>query len=114
MTLDDVDKGIRYFLQEDARGFTTQEMGERVGVSASAVRNRIEACEVSGVVRTREVLNGVDNLHVEAVGTDTDDVARISDELSALGLDVVNSKILESTRVQPFDHFGEGVVEDDE
>ena len=157
MNLDEVDKGILYLLQEDARGITTQEMGDRVGVSASTVRNRIEAmeeegiirgyhpdvdydkaglqlhvlficsaesqnrdrlaaeaCDVSGVVQTQEVLNGSDNLQVEAVGTDTDDMARISDELSALGLDVVNSKILKSTRVQPFDHFGESVVEDDE
>jgi len=157
MELDDVDKGILYLLQEDARRITTKEMGDRVGVSASTVRNRIErleeegivrgyypdidydeaglqlhvlficsaesaerdrlaadACSVSGVVQTQEVLNGSDNLQVEAVGTDTDDIARISDELTELGLDVVNSKILKSTRVQPFDHFGQSVVEGDD
>ena len=155
MELDDVDKGILFLLQQDARHLTTKEMGERVGVSASTVRNRIErledegiirgyhpdidydkaglqlhvlficsaesadrdrlateACSVNGVVQTQEVLNGSDNLQVEAVGTDTDDIARISDALHDLGLDVVNSKILKSTRVQPFDHFGRDVVED--
>lgn len=154
MELDDVDKGILFLLQRDARHVTTKEMGERVGVSASTVRNRIErleergiirgyqpdidydkaglqlhvlficsaesaerdrlaaeTCSVSGVVKTQEVLNGSDNLQIEAVGTDTDDIARISDELAEIGLDVVNSKILKSTRVQPFDHFGQSVVE---
>jgi len=157
MELDEVDKGILYLLQRDARRVTTKEMGERVGVSASTVRNRIEqledegiirgyhpdidydkaglqlhvlficraesadrdqlaaeACSVSGVVQTQEVLNGSDNLQIEAVGTDTDDIARISDELAELGLDVVNSKILKSTRVQPFDHFGRELVEGDD
>lgn len=155
MELDEVDKGILYLLQRNARHITTKEMGERVGVSASTVRNRIEqledegvirgyqpdidydkaglqlhvlficraesadrdrlaaeACSVNGVVQTQEVLNGSDNLQIEAVGTDTDDIARISDDLAELGLDVVNSKILKSTRVQPFDHFGQSVVED--
>ena len=157
MELDEVDEGILYLLQQDARHLTTTEMAERVGVSASTVRNRIErlesegvvrgyrpvidydeagyqlhvlficraesaerdrfaseACTISGVVQTQEVLNGSDNLQVEAVGTDTDDIARISDGLSAIGLDVVNSKILKSTRVQPFDHFGEGIEGDND
>jgi len=87
-----------------------------IGSAPNSDRDRLAAaaCELDGVVTTQEVLNGSDNLQVEAVGTDTDDIARISDELSALGLDVVNSKILESTRIQPFDHFGESVVENDD
>ena len=153
--LDDVDKGILYLLQHDARRITTQEMGEQVGVSASTVRNRIEkleeegiirgylpdidydraglqlhvvficsapgperdrlateAREVSGVVAIYEVLNGNDNIQIEAVGTDTDDIARISDRFEEIGIKVVNSKILKSAHLQPFDHFGKNVVED--
>lgn len=66
---------------------------------------------VKGVVTIQEVLNGSDNVQIEAVGTDTDDIARISDSLSDLGLKVVNSKIVKSTAIQPFDHFGERIVE---
>lgn len=155
--LDDVDRGILYLLQRDARNVTGEEMGEAVGVSASTVRNRIERMEaediirgyhpdidydkaglqlhvviicsvpnrqrdalaenardVRGVIMVQEVLNGEDNLHIEAVGTDTDDIARITDELTELGIDVINSKILKSIRLQPFDHFGRHLVDDDD
>lgn len=154
MELDDTDKGILFLLQQDARGITTQEMAERVGVSASTVRNRIErleergvirgyhpdvdydeaglqlhveiicsasnpsrahlaegAQEVDGVVAIREVLNGKENVQIDAVGTDSDDVARITDELSDIGLDVVNTKIIKDTHLQPFNHFGQHLVE---
>ncbi|QLD90272.1 Lrp/AsnC family transcriptional regulator [Natronomonas salina] len=154
MELDDTDKGVLYLLQQDARGITTQEMAERVGVSASTVRNRIERLEdvgvirgyhpdidydeaglqlhveiicsapnpdratfaeaaqsVDGVVAIREVLNGKENVQIDAVGTDSDDVARITDEISDIGLDVVNTKIIKDTHVQPFNHFGQHLVE---
>lgn len=157
MQLDEVDRGILYLLQQDARRLTTEEMGERVSVSASTVRNRIEKLEeagvirgyhpeldydetglqlhmvficsappdqrtrlahdargVVGVVRIQEVLNGKDNIQIEAIGTDTDDIARISDDLGELGMDVINSKIIKSTYVQPFDHFGEHIVDEDD
>lgn len=156
MDLDDVDKGILYLLQRDARRITTEEMGEQVGVSASTVRNRIERLEddgiirgyypdvdydgaglqlyveiicsapnpererlaerardVGGVIAIREVLNGQENVQIDAVGTDSDDVARITDQLSDLGLDVVNTKIIKDTFTQPFNHFGQHVVEGD-
>lgn len=157
MELDDIDKGILYLLQRDARGITTEQMGERVGVSASTIRNRIEkmeeagiirgyypdvdydkaglqlyveiicsapnpkreelareAREVSGIVAIREVLNGKENIQIDAVGTESDDVARITDELSDLGLEVVNTKIIKETYTQPFNHFGRNLVEGDE
>lgn len=49
--LDEVDRGILYMLQQDARNTTAQEVAERVGVSASTVRNRIEQLEGAGVIR---------------------------------------------------------------
>ncbi|WP_254531144.1 Lrp/AsnC family transcriptional regulator [Natrinema gelatinilyticum] len=153
MNGNDVNKAILYLLQQDSRRTTTQEMAERIGVSASAIRTRIEQMEdegiirgyypsidydkaglqlhllficrapelgrealateartVRGVVGIREVLNGSANVQIEAVGTNTDDVARITDELSDLGLTVVNSKLIKSASVQPFDHFGEQIV----
>lgn len=70
-----------------------------------------EAREVSGVIAIREVLNGQENIQIEAVGTDADDVARITDALSSLGLEVVNTKIMKETYLQPFNHFGEHLIE---
>jgi len=157
MGLDDTDRGILYLLQRDARGITTQEMAEGVGVSASTVRNRIQRLEdagvirgyfpdidydkaglqlhvefictapnpdrgrlateargVSGIISIREVLNGEKNIQIDAVGTDSEDVARINDELSELGLTVTNTKIIKDTFLQPFNHFGPAELVDQE
>ncbi|QCC57061.1 Lrp/AsnC family transcriptional regulator [Natronorubrum bangense] len=50
ITLDDVDRGILFLLQEDARNTTIAEIAERVDVSASTVRNRIEELEETGII----------------------------------------------------------------
>ncbi len=49
--LDDVDRGILHVLQEDARNATAADMGDRVGVSASTVRNRMAQLEEDGVIQ---------------------------------------------------------------
>ena len=49
--LDNVDRGILYMLQLDARNTTSQEIADKVGVSASTIRNRIERLEDDGVVK---------------------------------------------------------------
>lgn len=67
-----------------------------------------------GVVSVRKLLAGDQNLHVEAVGTGTDDLSRIAAKLQEAGLDVVRSEVLEEERLQPFDHFGEDVAEDED
>ena len=49
--LDNVDQGILYHLQRDARNTTTEEIAETVGVSASTVRNRISQLEEDGIIK---------------------------------------------------------------
>lgn len=49
--LDDVDRGILSLLQGSARHTTAQEIADKVGVSPSTVRNRIDAMEESGVIQ---------------------------------------------------------------
>lgn len=49
-TLDDVDRGILFLLQQDARNTTIAEIAEAVEVSASTVRNRIEQMEDEGII----------------------------------------------------------------
>lgn len=49
--LDDVDRGVLYALQRDARNVTAQEIAEAVDVSASTVRNRIANMEDAGIIR---------------------------------------------------------------
>lgn len=48
--LDNVDRGILHELQLDARNRTAQEIADKVDVSASTVRNRIQALERGGVI----------------------------------------------------------------
>lgn len=48
--IDDVDKGILYLLQQNARTNTTAEIGERVGVSSSTAANRINRLEERGII----------------------------------------------------------------
>ena len=49
--LDAVDRGILHLLQEDARNNTTTMLGEKVGVSATTVGNRIDRMEADGVIK---------------------------------------------------------------
>lgn len=52
--LDEVDEGVLYALQRDARNVTTEEIAEEVGVSPSTVRNRIDKLERNGVIEGYE------------------------------------------------------------
>jgi DNA-binding Lrp family transcriptional regulator len=52
--LDEVDEGVLYALQRDARNVTTEEIADEVGVSPSTVRNRIDKLETAGVIEGYE------------------------------------------------------------
>lgn len=153
--LDRIDKGVLHFLQQDARNATTTEMGERIGVAASTIRNRIERLEQEGVIRgyqpeidygavglslhmvfncslrdggpsegdvdsvfedvlsvqgviaVRELLSDSENIHVEAVGTDVDDLTRIADDLRSRGLTIDRSDVLKRHDHRPYRCFAE-------
>ncbi|WP_323674974.1 Lrp/AsnC family transcriptional regulator [Halorubellus sp. PRR65] len=49
--LDSVDRRILYHLQQDARRTSSSDIGDRIGVSASTVRTRLNKLEESGIVR---------------------------------------------------------------
>lgn len=48
--LDEVDKGILYYLQQDARNSTSTDMAEELDIAASTVRNRLSRMEDEGVI----------------------------------------------------------------
>ena len=68
--------------------------------------------DVEGVVTVREMLTGSANLHVEAIGADSDAVDRITDELADLDLEIKSVELVKDLRVQPFDGFGSDIVEE--
>jgi len=65
------------------------------------------ALDVDGVVAVREVMTGEANLHVEAIGLDSDDLSRIGRDLHELGLEVADEDIIRSERTAVFDRFAE-------
>lgn len=83
-----------------------------VFVITAPPKERTEAVEdlldVKGVVDVREMLTGKRNVHVEVVGTSTQDLVRITDAIHALDLSIESSEILRQRQMQPFDHFVHG------
>jgi len=78
-------------------------------VCTAPVPNREElarqAREVDGVVAVREIMTGHENIHVEAIGTDGDDLSRIGRELDALGLDIEDEDIIRNEYVHAYEGF---------
>ena len=49
--LDNIDRGILYMLQKDARNTTSSDIADKTGVSASTVRNRLDRLEGDGIIK---------------------------------------------------------------
>jgi len=64
-----------------------------------------DALEVPGVVAVREITTGTENVHVEAIGTDGDDLSRIGQDLDALGLEVVDEDLIRNEYEHQFHEF---------
>lgn len=84
-------------------------------VCTTPIDGRRDICErtidAHGVVDVRELLTGSRNLHVEVIAMDSAAVERIAEELDALGLEIERSEILRREYHQPFDGFGNDVVD---
>ncbi|WP_435180133.1 Lrp/AsnC family transcriptional regulator [Halorussus sp. AFM4] len=154
--LDEIDKGILYYLQQDARNSTSTDMAEQLDIAASTVRNRLtrmqdegvikryipqldyekagyplrvlftctasgapenichDVLEQEGVVAVRELLAGQENLHIEVVGTDTQQLTDTAERLRNMGLEIVRSDVLKEQVQQPFNDFGTSIVDGDD
>jgi len=64
-----------------------------------------EALSTPGVVNVRELLAGQENLLITAVGRDTDDINRIAQQLSALGVTIEREDIVRNDTTQPYQSF---------
>jgi len=80
----------------------TAPVSERSGIAN-------EALGTHGVVSVRELLAGQENLVVTAVGTDTDDINRIAQRLSGLGVTIEREDIVRDDVVQPYQSFAPDV-----
>lgn len=146
--LDSVDRHILYHLQQDARGTSSTDIAEELGLSSSTVRTRLTKLEDSGIIRgyhididydragyplytkiictapvperdvlakearsvqgvtaVREIMTGERNVYVNAIGEDHDDLNRISKDLDALGLRIVDEQLIRDEYVCPYHGF---------
>jgi Lrp/AsnC family transcriptional regulator, leucine-responsive regulatory protein len=61
--------------------------------------------DVQGVIDVREMLFGRQNIYIEAVGTSTQDITRITDVLHEMDLTVESAEMMRKRHIQPFNHF---------
>lgn len=62
--------------------------------------------DVPGVINVREVMTGKGNLRVKAVGKDTDDLTRIAQDITSLGLEIDDEDLLHREYFRPYARFG--------
>ena len=70
------------------------------------------ARDIRGVTAVREIMTGKRNVYVNAIGTDHDDLNRISKELDGLGLDIVDEQLIRDEYVCPYKGFLEPDAEE--
>lgn len=79
-----------------------------VGNAPVSDRERLarEALSIPGVVNVREVMTGRENLHVTVVGRDADDITRIGQELTDLGVEIENEGLVQREYFHPYHPYG--------
>ncbi|TYL37621.1 AsnC family transcriptional regulator [Natronococcus pandeyae] len=65
-----------------------------------------QARTITGVVNVREFMAGRANLHVLAVGSDVEGVNDVARELTSLGLDIDDEKLVRTEQFQSYHPFG--------
>ncbi len=106
-------------LEDDGviRGYHAEISYEKIGnrltnlfKCSSSVRDRSElarkAFQVKGVIHVREILTGKEDIHVKAVGKNTDDLTRISQELVDIGLVISDEDLIKREHFHPYHDFG--------
>lgn len=70
-----------------------QEMAQRV-------------LNVPGVINVREIMSGKGDLRIEAIGTDTGDLTRIAQAITALGIEIDDEDLVHREYFRPYAPFG--------
>ncbi len=65
-----------------------------------------EVSAIPGVIDVRELMTGRRNLHVLAVGEDTEDLRRISRAISRIGIDIEDEDLVQTETTSPYAAFG--------
>lgn len=65
-----------------------------------------EILQIPGVVNVREIMTGHGDLRVKAVGGDTEDLTRISREITSRGIEIVDEDLIRREHNAPYQPFG--------
>ena len=63
------------------------------------------ALDVPGVVNVREIMTGQGDLRIKAVGTDTDDITRIAQDITDLGIRIDDEGLVHREYFRPYAQF---------
>lgn len=67
--------------------------------------------DVPGVINVREIMTGRGDLRIKAVGTDTDDLMRIAQDITDLGIEIDDEGLIHREYFRPYSQFGPRGVE---
>ncbi|WP_130501945.1 Lrp/AsnC family transcriptional regulator [Natrinema hispanicum] len=62
--------------------------------------------DVPGVINVREIMTGKGDLQIKVVGMDTDDLTRIAQDITALGIEIDDEGLIHREYVRPYAQFG--------
>lgn len=79
-----------------------------VGTAAIDERERLakQIAEVPGVVNVRQLMCGAGNIHVTTVGENAEELSRVTQDVSELGLTVEDEHLLQYEEHRPYHAFG--------
>ncbi|WP_256546717.1 Lrp/AsnC family transcriptional regulator [Halobellus inordinatus] len=90
-----------------------QKVGGRLTnhyVCSTGSRDREEMAQrvldVPGVINIREIMSGKGDLRITVVGTDTDDLTRIAQEITSLGIEIDDEDLIHREYFRPYSPFG--------
>lgn len=64
------------------------------------------ALDVPGVINVREIMSGKGDLRIKVIGTDTDDLTRIAQDITALGMEIDDEDLIYREYFRPYAPFG--------
>lgn len=62
--------------------------------------------DVPGVINVREILSGRGDLRITVIGTDTDDLTRIAQDITSLGIEIDDEDLIHREYFRPYAPFG--------
>ncbi|WP_256290698.1 Lrp/AsnC family transcriptional regulator [Halobellus inordinatus] len=90
-----------------------QKVGGRLTnhyVCSTGSRDREEMAQrvldIPGVINIREIMSGKGDLRITVVGTDTDDLTRIAQEITSLGIEIDDEDLIHREYFRPYSPFG--------